>query len=224
MSFNFIAAIYYCHSRIANALRTCLSIALGLSGLAYAPSVSALSEYIAAPINMVLADKVIAPPQAKMSVVYANLCFATHNDGTTMFSSADAQAVRDAIAAASSGGTVKVAGYCAGVSMISVAEINQELTLKGGYTSTNWTTYNPAANPTVLDAQGAGRVLNISNPFSATIQGLTITNGYHDTNGAAIYAGGEITLIDAYVYNNLSDNEAGGLFAEGNGTILNSTF
>jgi len=34
---------------IATILRTCLSIALGLSSLIYAPSVSALSEYIAAP-------------------------------------------------------------------------------------------------------------------------------------------------------------------------------
>ena len=48
----------------------------------------------------------------------AGVCFAEYTgDTTTDFSSADAGAVRNAIAAASPGGTVKIAGYCAGVAV-----------------------------------------------------------------------------------------------------------
>jgi hypothetical protein len=42
------------------------------------------------------------------------VCFATPNTGVTVYSSTTAQAVRDAAAATTAGGTVKAAGYCAG--------------------------------------------------------------------------------------------------------------
>jgi hypothetical protein len=42
--------------------------------------------------------------------------------------------------------------------------ISKSITIRGGYTTTNWAISNPIANPTNLDAQGAGRVFNIEAP------------------------------------------------------------
>lgn len=97
-------------------------------------------------------------------------CHATPNDGALVFSSATASAVRDAAAAASSGATVKIAGYCAGtdaqLGASQVAVITQPLTLAGGYATTDWTTAYPITQPTTLDALAGGRVLSVSAPGS----------------------------------------------------------
>ena len=93
-----------------------------------------------------------------------DVCFATI-DGITVYSNTDAKPVRDALAAASAGNTVKVAGYCAGAVSQSgttqVALITKTLTLAGGYTNTlgGWDTAYPITQPTTLDAQGGGRVI-----------------------------------------------------------------
>ncbi len=58
-----------------------------------------------------------------------------------------------------------------------VVFISKTITLQGGYTMTNWTTPEPAANPTVLDAQGLGRGIYIAGLISPTVEGLQITGG-----------------------------------------------
>ena len=80
-------------------------------------------------------------------------CFATHNDGTTVFSSNDLQAVRDAAAAAGINDVVKIAGTCTGFSTPPLfgVSINKQITLRGGYTTADWTAYDPIMNPTILD-------------------------------------------------------------------------
>lgn len=79
-----------------------------------------------------------------------------------------------------------------------VVYIEKDVTVRGGYTATNWTTPDPDANPTTLDAQGEGRVLFIRGDISATVEGLRITGG--DATGL----GGERWGSDAgggvYVY------------------------
>ena len=75
-------------------------------------------------------------------------CIATHNDGGTVQNSVtdDASALRAAIALATSGGTVKVAGHCQGAILdggtTQVARISQAITLVGGYPTAvlNWAT------------------------------------------------------------------------------------
>ncbi len=121
--------------------------------------------------------------------------------------SADAQAVRDALSTASAGGggTVKVSGYCAGAVLqdgtAQVVFITQTITIAGGYTTTNWTTYNPTSNPTTLDALAGGRVISADVP--ATLQGFTVTNGYISStlneNGGGIFAADALTLTDMMV-------------------------
>ena len=54
--------------------------------------------------------------------------------------------------------------------------ISVTLTIEGGYTTANWTTPNPVANLTTLNAQGKGRVIYITG-FNPTIEGLRITGG-----------------------------------------------
>jgi uncharacterized repeat protein (TIGR01451 family) len=147
-------------------------------------------------------------------------CFTEYTgDGMTDFSSADAQAVRDALAASSAGSVVKIAGYCAGVvnqgGSNQVALITQTLTLAGGYTTTDWMTYNPLVNITTLDALGSGRV--ISAAANTTLQGFIVTNGSIGTgNGGGIYARNPLTLSAMTVYSNTTldalNGHGGGVF------------
>ncbi len=55
--------------------------------------------------------------------------------------------------------------------------ISKSVTIRGGYTTTNWATPYPLTQPTTLDAQGQGRVLYITGDISPTIEGLRITGG-----------------------------------------------
>ena len=63
--------------------------------------------------------------------------------------------------------------------------ITKTVTLRGGYTTTDWTTSDPEANPTILDAQNGGRVIFIMGEIAPTVEGLQITGG----NGASLGGG-----------------------------------
>jgi predicted outer membrane repeat protein len=128
------------------------------------------------------------------------LCFAEYTgDSVTDFSSADAGAVRNAIAAASAGGTALLDS-----GTTQVALITKTLTLAGGYTTTNWTTPYPITQPTTLDALAGGRVIYAT--ADATLQGFTVTNGYLSTEadvyGGGIFAAQALTLSEMTVYSN----------------------
>jgi hypothetical protein len=58
-----------------------------------------------------------------------------------------------------------------------VAIVTKALTLRGGYTTSNWETAEPAANLTVLDAHEAGRGVYAVGPTTVTVEGLQIVNG-----------------------------------------------
>ncbi|MBI1298398.1 hypothetical protein GC175_25975 [bacterium] len=138
-----------------------------------------------------------------------NVCFAEYTGGNvTDFSSADSQAVRAAVAAASAGGTVKIAGTCAVTvsagGTTQLALIDKTLTLAGGYTTTNWLTSSPAQT-TTLDALLDGRV--ISATAALTMQHLTIQNGrttaiHMAGYGAGLYANQAIALKQVIFSNN----------------------
>lgn len=90
--------------------------------------------------------------------------------------------VQAAVDAARPGDEIRVAaGVYTGVSaragVTQTVYISKTVTLRGGYTSADWVTSNPTANPTTLDAQGQGRVMVISNAPDVKIQGLNITGG-----------------------------------------------
>jgi hypothetical protein len=149
-------------------------------------------------------------------------CSATPDNGATVYASSDASAVRDAVNAASSGSTVKIAGYCAGVSGGQVVNINKVITLRGGYTTTNWVTAYPTTQPTTLDAQGGGRVI-LANA-TATLQDFTLTNGVINGDGGGLYTSAPITLTDLTIYSNTATGDGGGAYLGNTANIDATTF
>ena len=146
-------------------------------------------------------------------------CFATLDNGSTIFSSTNASAVQQAVDAAHVGAVVKVAGYCAGVNgrtgVTQTVYLSQSLTIQGGYTNTDWIHSYPITQPTTLDALAGGRVLYLTGDMSATIEGLRITGGNaHGLGGgpAGADAGGGIYMgaLSATLFNSqLFENTAG---------------
>jgi hypothetical protein len=82
-----------------------------------------------------------------------------------------------------------------------VAYISKTVTMRGGYTTADWATFDPETNPVVLNAQGQGRVLYITGYISPTVEGLCITGGDATGMGGNSYldkdAGGGVYIITA---------------------------
>jgi hypothetical protein len=133
--------------------------------------------------------------------------------------------VQHAVDIAGDDDIIKVAaGIYTGVNsyggLAQVVYLSKTLTMRGGYTTTNWITADPVANPTTLDAEGQGRVLYITGPISPTIEGLRMTGG--DANGrgggdGGTDGGGGVfvteaapTIRDCVVYGNTASSGGGG--------------
>ena len=142
-----------------------------------------------------------APPLQSSSVL--TVCLATV--GTCPYTN-----VQDAVSAAIAGDEIRVAaGTYAGT-----VTLNKNLTLRGGFTTTNWVTPDPDQNPTTIDAQSSGRVVEVSNGISATVSGFRLTGG-SAANGAGVYNyNGTLTLED----NQICGNEA---ILDNGGGVLN---
>jgi len=151
--------------------------------------------------------------------------------------------IQDAIDAASDGDVIKVAaGTYTGVNVhprnditstgvvTQLVYISKTITIQGGYTTINWTTSDPTANPTMLDAEGQGRVLYITGDISPIVEGLRLTGGNaaglggHQNPGGA---GGGVYVISAaarirnnWVFSN-SASFGGGLYLYGSAATLN---
>ncbi len=70
--------------------------------------------------------------------------------------------------------------------------IDKSLTVRGGYTVTDWTTAHPISYPTVIDPQGRGRGGVVSapdsnTPITVTLEGLVVANGYAEGGGGGLY-------------------------------------
>jgi len=104
-------------------------------------------------------------------------------------------AVQEAVDAAVLGDEIRVAGAHSGVQarngLTQVVYLSQTLTIRGGYTTSNWTVPYPLTQPTTLDAQGQGRVLYITGEVSPTVAGLVLTGG------SAVGLGGSFSGNDA---------------------------
>ncbi|NOX63097.1 MAG: hypothetical protein GXP42_14320 [Chloroflexi bacterium] len=84
-----------------------------------------------------------------------------------------------------------------------VVYINKRITIQGGYTLADWQTPDPAAHPTILDAQGKGRVFYVAGQPGVTIQGLTVKNGDATDLGGSPWgddAGGGLFIDSSQVH------------------------
>ena len=116
-----------------------------------------------------------------------------------------------------------------------VVYISKTITIRGGYTTANWATSNPVANPTTLDAEGEKRVIFVGGTIAVTLDNLRITGGdaaglggsgspptlpFHDGGGGvyAIYA--TVTLNNNSIYSNTAGSGGGVALAATAGTTL----
>jgi uncharacterized repeat protein (TIGR01451 family) len=158
-------------------------------------------------------------------------CFARLNDGqvyTTVQAAVNA-ATRPA-------DTIKVAGICAGVQTLTggyaltqTVYLSKPLTLRGGYTATNWVL---PTTLTVLDPQGQGRAIYISSTLPITVDGFVIRNGNAAVAGGQNGGGGldavgpfTSTIQNSIFYSNTA-GRGGGLASGGetNVRLFNNTF
>jgi hypothetical protein len=131
------------------------------------------------------------------------------------------QTVQYAVDEAADGDDILIAsgvytGVQARAGVTQVVIITKTLALSGGYTTTNWTTSDPVANPTTLAAERQGRVIYITDDATPTIEGLIITGGDGSTGGDG--NGGGIAIQEATAiirYNVISDNVGGRLLDVG---------
>jgi uncharacterized repeat protein (TIGR01451 family) len=106
-----------------------------------------------------------------------------------------------------------------------VVYITKSLTLRGGYTVTNWTVSDPDGNPTILDAGGQSdtRVVYIAAGVAPTIEGFHIRDGnMPGDNGAGVYiSGGEPGVRRNRIYQNQAEFGSGVYIFEGSPLIEN---
>ena len=150
----------------------------------------------------------------------------------------DFSVIQEAVDAATTGDVIQIAegvytqiNHYVGLAQI--VYLNKTITLKGGYTIPFTDPPDPVAHPTVLDAQGEGRVFYIE--YAApTLDGLVITGGDSTGLSGTPYgddAGGGVYMIDSQpvvqnstVTGNISPWDGGGIYnIYSNSTILRTT-
>ncbi len=132
-----------------------------------------------------------------------------------------------------------------------VVLITKTLALRGGFTLTNWTTPDPLANPTVIDAAGYGRGITIlgTGAQQVTVDGFFIVNGDYtglgnpagvydrlcpttggDCGGGLLAYGVRLQLLNTVLQNNtasrLRQYSMGGgalLWSPANGSLISNT-
>jgi hypothetical protein len=102
-----------------------------------------------------------------------------------------------------------------GYTYTQVVIITKSLTLRGGYTTADWSTANPISNPTVINAGRHGRCITIlgSGSQTVTVEGFTLTGG--DYTGL-----GNPPAVANRVCERTGSDCGGGLFAQNVALIL----
>jgi hypothetical protein len=104
--------------------------------------------------------------------------------------------------------------------------IDKSLTVRGGYTITDWMTTQPISYPTVIDPQSRGRGGVISKPdrdtpITVTLEGLSITRGYAEGSGGGLYVeGASVTISGCHVTRNEGGSIGSGIYLSGDKMTL----
>lgn len=118
----------------------------------------------------------------------------------------------------------------AGGFVTQVAYISKTVNIRGGYSVTDWTAPDPAANVTTLDAHGSGRVLYITGEITPTIEGILLTHGDatglggdrtadHDAGGGVYVFSARATISNNQVISNVAAY-GGGLYLYNSAAVL----
>jgi len=152
-----------------------------------------------------------------------DICF-VHFEGGQVYTS-----VQAAVDAAEEGDLIKVAGYCAGVErrggVTQTVYITQGLTMRGGYTITNWSDPDWDAYVTTLDAEGQGRVVYVDSAAVVVVEGFRIHNGAitgtGSDHGGGVYLGGGGDHVVRYngIYSNTANNNGGGIYIDSSARV-----
>lgn len=138
---------------------------------------------------------------------------------TVCSSTCNYTSIAAAIAAASSDDTISV--QFRAVDYESNIEVSKDLTIEGQGASSTTIDGGGSAGPT---GGSPGPVFIIDSGVTATIQDMTVSNGYNSGDGGGIVNnGGALTIKDAAVSGNTSASNGGGIANDGALEIDNST-
>ena len=162
---------------------------------------------------------ITATEQVTINVIGA--CYVSINDSDmTDYSSVDGSAIQEGVDAATAGDLLKIAGNCENSTTTYLVNLpDKDLTLRGGYTATAWTTYDPLNNHTLLDGNGQNSVIYMSGNYSATISGLIIAGGSGNNGGGIYQSGGQLLVRDSAIVDNNATTAGGGVYLTSSGVI-----
>jgi predicted outer membrane repeat protein len=134
--------------------------------------------------------------------------------------------VQAAVDAASDGDEIRVAaGLYTGINSRHGTDqliyLDKTLTLRGGYHPQTWAP-DPTASPTILDAEGLGRVLFISGTIAPVVEGFHLTNGSAPSGGGVYVDTAAPRLSYNEIYSNGSEFRGGGLYLENSAATISS--
>jgi hypothetical protein len=91
--------------------------------------------------------------------------------------------------------------------------LDKSITIRGGYHPQTWTP-DPTLNPTILDAQGLGRVLFITGTISPVVDGFHLVNGSGGNGGGVYVEMAAASLSHNEIYGNWAEGRGGGVYLE----------
>ena len=136
-------------------------------------------------------------------------------DTLTVTSTADSGAgsLRQAIADAAPGDTVDLTGLSGVITLTSGRlSIGKDLTISG-----------PGAAALAIDGNASSPILDVGSGVTASVLGLTITNGNNTSHGGGIRNRGALALTNSTVSGNSTDITGGGIWISGFGSTLTLT-
>jgi hypothetical protein len=132
-----------------------------------------------------------------------------------------------AVDAATDGDELRVAaGLYTGVSdrhgTTQLVYVDKSITIRGGYHPQTWAP-DPTLNPTILDAQGLGRVLSITGAVSPVVDGFHLINGSGGNGGGVYVETAAASLSHNEIYGNWAEGMGGGVYLKDSAaTIANN--